>query len=382
MADKTTGTQQEQHATPVPDGGLVAAREEIDRVDREMAALFRRRMAAVTAVANYKRAHGLPILDAQREEAVIRRGVENLGDEQLASYYADFLRGMMRVSRAYQRRLCEGMRVAYSGVSGAFASIAAGRIFPDATLVPYPDFAAAYQAVVEGECDSAVLPIENSTAGEVGAVLDMMFSGPLSVSGVYDLPVTHHLLGVPGATLADVREVVSHPQALTQCAPYLHEHGFAAREFENTAAAARYVAERADPTVAAIASIETAPLYGLQVLERSINTSSVNTTRFAVLTAAPAEAPGGAGCHSLLMFTARNEVGSLARAISIIGKYGYNMRCLRSRPMKQLLWQYYFYVEVEGDLDSEEGHRMQQELARYCDRIRMYGSFRYPAELG
>lgn len=360
---------------------LASAREEIDRVDREMAELFCRRMAAVREVAAYKQARGIPVLDPAREEAIIARNSATVGDDELRGYYVDFLRSGMRISRDYQRKILSGMRVAYSGVEGAFASIAAGRIFPHATRVPFPDFKSAYDAVVDGTCDVAVLPIENSTAGEVGAVLDRMFSGPLYVGGVYDLYIHHHLLGIPGATPDRVREVVSHPQALAQCAPYLRRAGYTVREFENTALAAQYVAEKGDPTVAAIASEETAALYGLSILARSINSSDVNTTRFAVLARSVASDVGGRGKHSILMFSARNEAGALARAINIIGRYGFNMRCLRSRPMKELLWQYYFYVELEGDLGCPEGQAMLAEMATCCDRIRMFGSFRYPAEL-
>lgn len=360
---------------------LQKAREEINRVDREIAELFCRRMRAVGEVAAYKSEHGLPIFDAAREDEVIRRNAALVDDPTLQEYYVNFLQDTMKVSRAYQRKLTKGLRVAFSGVAGAFASIAAARIFPNAERVPFADFKSAYDAVVSGDCEVAVLPIENSTAGEVGQVLDMMFSGSLYVNGVYDLSITHHLMGIPGTKISEVREVISHPQALMQCAPYIRDHNFASREFENTAAAALYVAEKLDPTVAAIASEETAKLYGLEILDKNINTSNVNTTRFAVLARVPARDAEQHGRHSILMFTARNEAGSLADAINIIGRYGYNMRCLRSRPMKELLWQYYFYVEIEGNLDSDEGRRMLAEMSAFCDRIRLYGSFRYPAAL-
>ena len=144
--------------------------------------------------------------------------------------------------------------------------------------------------------------------------------------------------------------------------------------------AAKQVAEKGDPAVAAIASVETAGLYGLKVLEHNINETDVNTTRFAVLSRSTSQ-EDYAGKHSILLFTVRNEAGFLAKAIQIIGQYGYNMRCLRSRPMKSLLWQYYFYVEVEGDLFSENGKKMLGALGVYCERMKVLGSFRYPADL-
>lgn len=359
---------------------LKQTRNEIDRIDREMAELFCRRMQAVERALSYKQEHGLPVLDSEREESIVLQNAELIDDENLRPFYVGFLRDTVKAAKNYQLKLMRGMRVAFSGIAGAFASIAAGKIFPTAERVPYNDFVSAYAAVEKGECDVAVLPIENSTAGEVGQVLDLMFSGSLCVTGIYDFSIHHHLLGTKEATLESVREVISHPQALAQCEPYLRERGYEQIQAGNTAMAAKQVADRNDRTVAAIASEETAELYGLKVLARNINEQDINTTRFAVLSRSSIH-PTGSGKHSILMFTVRHEAGFLAQAIHIIGKYGYNMRCLRSRPMKSLLWQYYFYVELEGDLDSENGKKMLADLSVLCERMKMLGSFRYPAEL-
>ena len=360
---------------------LTEARAQIDQIDEEMAKLFCRRMEAVRAVAAYKQKNGLPILDEAREAAVIARNAARVEDEELRGYYVQYLQDNMKISRRFQEKLVEGMRVAYCGVEGAFAAIAAGKIFPQAQRVPYPDFRSAYDAVVSGECDSAVLPIENSTAGEVGNVLDMMFSGNLQVAGVYDLFIAQHLMACPGTHRADIKRVLSHPQALAQCAEYLREHGYEAQSYENTALAACYVAQKGDPSLAAIASDETAELYGLKILEKNINHKNMNTTRFAVLSRSARRDGEVKGHHSILMFTVSNEAGSLAEAVGIIGKYGYNMRCLRSRPMKELMWQYYFYVETEGNLLSSHGKQMMEEMRHCCDKLKVLGSFAYPAEL-
>ncbi len=360
---------------------LDIAREKINEVDAKMCELFLERMDAVRMVAEYKREHALPIFDAKRESAVVAKNSERVADAELRDYYVQFVQDNMRISRSYQERLISGMKIAYSGISGAYANIAARKIFKDATYVPCTDFKSAYDSVVKGECDCAVLPIENSTAGEVGAVLDMMFSGPLCVSGVYDLFITHNLMAKKGTKLSDIKEVISHPQALAQCAPYIRKRKLEVHEAENTARAARFVAESESSSIAAIASEETAELYGLEVLARAINEKNINTTRFATLVRARDRAEGDKSKHSILMFTVKNVAGSLAEAINVIGKYGYNMRCLRSRPMKELLWQYYFYVESEGNLDTENGRKMVEELSSVCDKVKILGSFRYPSEL-
>ena len=345
----------------------------INEVDAKMAELFVQRMRAAEMVYEHKKEYGLPILDQKREDAVIERNSALVEDEALKGYYIDYLKHMMSVSRAYQSRLQSGLRVAYSGVEGAFAHIAAGKIFPDGNRISHSDFKAAYDAVVKGECDVAVLPIENSYAGEVGQTIDLIFSGTLYINGIYELEVHQNLLGLPTASVEDIKKVISHPQALGQCHDYIKLRGFAAEETNNTALAAKAVAEAGDKTLGAIASAETASIYGLKVIEANINKSGENTTRFAVLSKVKAATPSLP--NTVLMFAVKHEAGSLAAAIEIIGRYGYNMTALRSRPMKKHSWQYYFYVELDGSLDTDNGKRMLEELNTVCDRLKVAGSF-------
>ena len=355
---------------------LENARAAIREADEQMARLFLRRMEAVKDVAAYKQSHGLPVMDKKQEQRVLEAGAARVEDAELRAYYLQFLQQTMALSRNYQHRLLEGMRVAFSGVEGAFAHIAAKRIFPDGVPVGYGSFEDAYEAVRAGECDCAVLPIENSYAGEVGQVIDLMFGGELFVNGVYDLPITQHLLGVEGAQLSDIHTVLSHPQALSQCASYIRRHGLDQHKTSNTAVAAQTVAEKGDIHTAAIASYETAALYGLAVLDHDINESKQNTTRFAVFSRAENRpASGRSDARFLLLFSVNNTAGSLARAISVIGEYGFNMNALRSRPLRELPWQYYFYVEAEGDEDSENGRRMLAALKEQCNTLKLVGHF-------
>ena len=283
----------------------------------------------------------------------------------------------MEISKRYQRLLLEGRQVAYCGTEGAFAYIAADHVFPGCTKVAYPSFAEAYKAVVSGECDSVVLPVENSFAGDVGSVMDLMFSGDLVVTAMYDLPVVHDLLGTPDATIEDITTVVSHPQALSQCSGFIKSKGLRETQFSNTALAAKQVADNKDKTVAAIASGETAELFGLKILASRINESDTNTTHFAVLSRSKDDTPPqNIDGRFTLMFTVRNEAGSLARAVNIIGTHGFNMRTLRSRPMKDLLWEYYFYVECEGIISSPDGMRCLRELEVCCSKLKVLGEYK------
>ncbi len=355
---------------------LDEARSIINEVDAAMAELFEKRMAAARIIAEYKMAHGLKIYDAAREEEVVRRNSSLVADSEMREFYVSFLKNNMQVSRSYQDRLMNGMKAAYCGTEGAFAHIATSKLFPSAKKIAYPDFASAYKAVEDGVCDVAVLPVENSYNGEVGQVTDLMFSGSLYVNSMTDLAVTQDLLAPKGATLSDIKTVISHPQALGQCADFIKKHRLIGEEYTNTALAAKYVAERGDKSVAAIASAEAAEIFGLDILERNINASRSNTTRFAVFSRAENREVGKQiGLHTVILFTVRNEAGALAEAIHIIGKHGFNMESLRSRPMKDLLWQYYFYIEAEGNINTDDGKAMMQELKSCCDKLKSVGTF-------
>lgn len=353
---------------------LEKARLLINDADKEMARLFERRMDAVRLVAAYKKEHGVPVDDFAREEEIIKRNAADIASEEYRSYYVSFLRSVIDLSKNMQHRLLDGMRVAYSGVEGAFANIVARRIFPDATCVPCSDFKAAYDAVAEGKCDCALLPVENSFNGDVGKVMDLAFFGSLFVTGVYEAEIVQNLLGVKGTTLNEIKQVISHPQALGQCAPYIAKHSFQTVEAVNTAVAAKQVAELGRHDIAAIGSEEAATKFGLIKLEAHINESNNNTTRFAVFSRAQ-RAYSKKDNHFIMLFTVKNAAGSLGRAVSVIGEHGFNLRALKSRPTKELIWDYYFYAEGEGNIGGEEGKAMLKELKQCCSNLKVLGSF-------
>ncbi len=357
---------------------LDRARKIINEVDKEMASLFEKRMEAVRLVAKYKKEHGLSILDTTREKEVVKNNSDYITDNEIKEYYIKFLEYNMELSRNYQSRLNNGMKVAYSGALGAFAYIAAKRMFPEANLIAYPSFEEAYKAVEDGICDSCVLPIENSFAGDVGTVMDLIFSGSLYVNQVTDLAVVHNLLANEGATLDTIKQVVSHPQALSQCNTYISKHNYEAKPYTNTALAAKLVKESGSLEIAAIASDETANIFGLKILEAKINESRNNTTRFGAFSRVQKEQSSkkkNMNDHFILVFTVKNEAGALAKTLDIIGAHGFNMRNLRSRPMKELLWSYYFYIEADGSINTQDGRDMLRELSATCDKLKLAGTY-------
>ena len=354
---------------------LEEIRKEIDLADEQIAAAFCKRMRAVGEIAAYKKERGLPVYDAAREEDILRRADERVADEELRGYYRLLQKDLMDISRAYQQKVLEGMKIAYCGTAGAFAALAVEKLFPNASAAPFGDFAAAYRAVESGECDSAVLPVENSFAGEVGVVCDLLFSGSLYINRVMMLDVTQNLLAPKGSNLQTIKRVVSHPQALAQCASFLKKQGYEQTEFSNTALAAKYVAEQNDPTLAAIGTREAGVLFGLETLAAGIQDSNRNSTRFVVLSRTECTRPRQEDDCFFMVFTVKNQAGALAKAIRIIGDHGFNMRGLHSRPMRSLVWQYYFYLECEGNIRSAEGQKMLEELQSVCDKLKVVGSY-------
>jgi len=352
---------------------LQEARKEIDRIDREMAVLFTERMKAAEVIADYKKENGLPIEDKVRENAMLKRLSERI-PEEYRPYYIAFLTGLIGESKKYQSLLMGKMRVAYSGVEGAFAHIAARKIFPTAETIAYQSFEEAYRAVEEGNCHAVVLPIENSFAGDVGQVMDLAYRGELSIKNIYDMPLSQCLLVKPGTKMEDIREVESHPQALSQCLPFLKKKGWMLTQAVNTAVAARKLALGDRQDMAVLASRETAELYGLEILTDAVNQKEDNTTRFAVFTRGKVQ-PAEAHRHFVLMFNCKNEPGSLEKAISVISNNGFNLRCLKSHPTGEENWAYYFYAEGEGQVASPEGQAMLSRLVKVCDRVKLLGSF-------
>lgn len=361
---------------------LKDTRKKINEIDEQMAKLFEERMLCSKEVAEYKIKHAMPIYDSTREQEVINNNSKHIQNDEIKEHYVNFLKQTMDISKKYQSRLIEGMRVGYSGVEGAFAHIAAMKMFPNANYIAYSSFEEAYKAVELGHCDTCVLPLENSYAGDVGLVMDLIFSGSLYINQVVELEVVHNLLAKKGTSINEIKKVVSHQQALGQCRDYLNEKNFELIDASNTALAAKLVSESDDDSLAAIASIETAELFGLEVLEKAINSSHNNTTRFGAFSRclSLSETKGKMGEHFILVFTVKNEAGALAKTLNIIGSHGFNMRNLRSRPMKELIWNYYFYVELDGNINSNDGKEMMRALNIFCDKLKLVGTYSFKIE--
>ena len=350
------------------------ARKAISDIDKDIAVLFEKRMEAAVKVAEYKKINGLPIEDLERENHLIDTNSALINNDEIRSYYVNFLKNTMKLSKDYQYKIIDGTRVAFSGVTGAFAEIAVKRIFPHAVPVAYSDFKSAYKAVENGECDVAVLPIENSYEGDVARVMDLTYFGSLFINGVYDMPVEQHLFGLPDADSLTIKKVISHPQALGQCADFIEDKGYEKEDAVNTAVAAEIVSKSGDKSLGVICSLEAGNEYGLKLIDRKINKNSTNTTRFAVFSRVPRDNTPDQN-HFIVLFTVRDEAGSLSKAISVFGECGYNLKALKSRPSKDVIWNYYFFLEGEGHLTKDAENIMLSKLSEVCTNVRLVGKY-------
>lgn len=349
---------------------LDTLRSQINEIDAQLRILFERRMSTAGSIAQYKREHDLPVLNAAREAEVLKANVSALENKDLAPLYTDFLRENMALSRAYQAQLLGENTVAYQGTEGAYSHIALRAMYPHANALSVATFRDVFDCVESSQTKYGVLPLENSFAGDVSEVLDLCFERKVYVVAQYDLPVKHSLVGAKGAKLADITKVYSHSQAISQCGRFLAQHNIDAVSHPNTALAAKYVAELADIHTAAIASDETAALYGLDVLASDIATSTHNTTRFIVI-GKRAMQEGNRFC---ILFTVSHTVGSLAAVCETIGEMGLNLESIKSRPMPDLAWQYYFYAEIVGDCANSKA--LQARLDHICKTVRILGIYK------
>lgn len=352
---------------------LDKAREKINAIDVQMRELFEQRMKAVEEVAEYKLKNNMKIFDPDREAEVIEKNSIKMQNEKLKLYYREYIQAVMDISKSYQESIVNCDTYGYQGVLGAFSHIATQRLFPHGKMKNYAAFEGAVKGVLNHEIAKAVLPFENSYTGEVGEILDLLFKYDVVIQSIYDLKINQNLLGLKGATLCDIKQVYSKDQAINQCQDFLKNFDYELIPYANTALAAKFVSESQDKSKAAIASIETAELYGLEVLAENINTSKDNTTRFVVV---GNELPED-GNHLSIVFTVHHESGQLAKIMQIVAKYGFNMENIKSRSLKDASWQYYFYMEIEGHYRDEKMQSMLEECRNSSSNFKVIGVYNH-----
>ena len=374
---------------------LTEIRQEIDRIDQELVRLFCARMNLSAQVADYKKANHLPIFVPARERAILQKVAQMAGPE-MENYTRVLYSMLFELSRSYQSKrngelsplyqtisqaiehtpklFPQSPIVACQGVEGAYSQIACEKIFKSPLIMYFKSFDAVFNAIEQGMCQYGILPIENSTAGSVTKVYDLMIRHNFSIVRTFRLKIDHNLLANPGAALSDIKTIYSHEQAISQCSDFLHSlPGVNVVPVENTALASEMVAKSGSKEVAALSSRSCAELYGLQCLAASVQDKGNNRTRF-ICISKNLEIYPGADKTSIMMVTP-HKPGALYKVLARLYTLGINVTKLESRPIPDREFEFMFYFDLETSIYSEEYVQLLCELDELCEEFKYLGSY-------
>ena len=374
---------------------LEQLRGQIDQIDDKIIALFKERMQVSDKIALVKKEYDMPTLAPGRERALLARVSEEAGEE-FADYTESLFRTIMAASRSYQNirsgkksAVYESVKealentpklfpqramVACQGIEGAYSQIACDSIFKSPGIMYFKSFDNVFKAVESGMCQYGILPIENSTAGSVNTIYDLMLRHNFSIVRSARLKVSHNLLAKYGTKLEDVKEIFSHEQAINQCAGFLATmKGVKVTVVENTAVAAKMVAESGDPGVAALSSRFCAEHYGLQTLKANVQDQDNNYTRFICISKKPEIYPGADRTSFMMIIS--HKPGSLYNVLSKFYALGINLRKLESRPLPDREFEFMFYFDIESSVYAPEMEKLFLDLESESEEFRYLGTY-------
>lgn len=371
------------------------ARNEIDKIDGELTDLFVKRMKLSKEIAAYKKENNLPVFDKTRERDILNKACDRAGSE-LENYISILYMTLFDVSRSYQKQLIGHSTeltseidralketeevfparsvVACQGVEGAYSQYACDKLFSTPSIMYFNRFQGVFQAVESGLCRYGILPIENSTAGSVNEVYDLMRKHHFYIVRSIKLRIDHNLLVKKGTKLSDIKEIISHQQAIDQCSEFLKTlKDVKISVCENTAAAAKMVAESQRNDVAAISSRNCADLYGLSVLSDTVQNNDNNYTRF-ICISKKLEIYQGSDKISM-MFSIAHKPGTLYNVISRFSALGLNLTKLESRPMPGKDFEFMFYFDLNANIKEPKVLKLIGEFDDEFDKFTFLGSY-------
>ena len=370
-------------------------REQIDLIDDELVKLFAKRMEVSSKIAQFKKEKSLPVLDVKRERDKLKAVVDSSPDD-IKEYTSVLDSLMFELSRSYQNKLIgkgtplvskikdaientpklfpEREAVACQGVEGAYSQIACDKLFKAPNVMYFSNFDAVFSAVEKGFCRYGVVPLENSTAGSVNTVYDLMTKHKFSIVRSIRLKVEHNLLAKPGMQISDIKEIYSHQQAISQCAGFLQSlKNVKIIPCENTAVAAKMVAESDRNDIATLSSRECMKLYGLSCLKASVQDKDNNYTRFICISKDLEIYPGAD--RTSLMAVLEDKPGSLYKLLSRLYALGINLNKLESRPMPEREFEFMFYFDLDTPVYSQEFLQLMGEIGDICEEFSYLGSY-------
>lgn len=369
-------------------------RDEIDTIDSELVRLFEKRMDTAAKIAEFKKSNGLPVFNQGREREVINKVTSETRPE-LSGYARVLYQTLFDVSRSYQHKinskqspLCEKIDkitsetpklrperavVACQGVEGAYSQHACDKIFTYPNIMYFSTFEDVFKAVDGGLCKYGVLPLENSTAGSVNQVYDLMNKYKFYITHSTKLCISHTLLAVNGANIGSIKEIYSHEQAISQCSDFIKKYNLKVNVCKNTAEAAKIVAELNRNDIASIGSKDCAEIYGLNVLTTNIQNTQNNYTRFICISKNPEIYPGAK--KTSMMITIAHKPGSLYNVIAKFAALGLNLTKLESRPITGSNFEFMFYFDIETSVYSPELKAIISELENDAEEFIYLGSY-------
>lgn len=374
---------------------LKELRGKIDEIDDQLVKLFCQRMDIAAQVAQYKKEQGLPILMPAREREKLQDVSQKAGPE-MAGYTRTLYTMLFELSRSYQSKLFGGSQALYNsitkaidstpklfpqsamvacqGVEGAYSQLACEKIFANPMIMYFKTFDGVFQAIDQGLCQYGILPIENSTAGSVTRVYDLMIQHNFYIARTFRLKVDHNLLANPGAKLEDIQEIYSHEQAINQCSAFLHSlKGVNVVPVANTAVAAEMVAASGRKDVAALSSRSCMELYNLKNLAASVQDKGNNRTRFICISKNMEIYPGSD--KTSIMMVLSHKPGALYKVLARIYSLGINVTKLESRPIPDREFEFMFYFDLETSIYSDQFAELMCELESLCEEFKYLGSY-------
>ena len=375
---------------------LVKLREEIDQIDKELVALFLKRMNCASSVAEYKKQNDMPVFDPSRERALLNK-ISELSGEEFEGYSRTLYSTILELSRSYQHKqlgetsaFCDEINnaiehtpklfperamVACQGVEGAYSQTAAEKLFKAPNIIFFSSWEKVFAAIESGMCRYGVIPIENSTAGSVKKVYDLMVSKNFKIVRTARIKIDHCLLAKAGTKLENIKEIYSHEQAISQCSAFLStlSPDIKITRVENTAVAARMVSESDRNDVASLSSRSCAALYGLNMLANAVQDNGNNHTRFICITNQTEIYPGAD--RTSLMVVAPHRPGALYRILARFNSLGINLIKLESRPIPERDFEFMFYFDLEVPVYSPKLGQLLAELEKECDEFTYLGSY-------
>lgn len=367
-------------------------RVEIDEIDEQIAELFKRRMECSVKVAEYKKANNQSILNIEREEQVLDKAEKNGGE--YGRYIRMLYKNIIELSRDLQYELVNGgesfknlidnadtqldrnsdkQTIACLGTSGSNSHIAAMKYFPNAKISLEKNFDKVFEAVKNDRADFGVLPVENSSAGSVSRVYDLILKYRYYIVGEIDLPIEYCLCAIPQTSLSDIEIVLSHEQSFAQCSMYVSENGFEKKKCASTSAAAKIVAEEKRINWAAICSKQAADEFGLKVLDKNFQNSENNCTRFIVISKKLIITKNSEKVS--LCFSIPHKSGSLYSVLCRFATHGFNLTKIESRPIPDASFESVFYLDFTGNALDEENSRMLRALSEELTEFSFLGNY-------